>query len=294
MPWIGAQVTFKKQNGKWSTLTELMPAKVKDMQGNVDKLFKAKGMVDIQQGAAPCRAVEVFQQHSARDRAALPEVVQEGRPGQPFSVERIRQALAWVRLLVRGLIATRERKLSFQRWTDVSTRSATMRIVLHTDASPHGFGAILFVQSVPKMWLADDWEKEDFNLFGAERGDPAWQSELELHAVLLAIDTWLPRLRGQSLCLFLSDSTAALYAVMQTSSETQAMNALAAEIALRLECANVFTVPEHVAGKLNFDCDAVSRLSEGAQLPAILGNVRRDVPKPRQPRFFWDGLLRCL
>ena len=30
-----------------------------------------------------------------------------------------------------------------------------------------------------------------------------------------------------------------------------------------------------------------SRLSEGAQLPAILGHVRRDVPKPRQPGFFW-------
>ena len=42
-------MTSRKQDGKWSTLTELMPAKVKDMRGNVDKLFKAEGMVDIKQ-----------------------------------------------------------------------------------------------------------------------------------------------------------------------------------------------------------------------------------------------------
>ena len=42
-----AQVTLKEQNGKWGTLTELVPAKVQDTQGNVDQLFKTKGMVDI-------------------------------------------------------------------------------------------------------------------------------------------------------------------------------------------------------------------------------------------------------
>ena len=57
----------------------------------------------------------------------------------------------------------------------------------------------------------------------------------------------------QPLCLFQSDSTTTLYAVLHASGKTPAMNALAAEIALRLECANVFTVPEHVAGRLNFD-----------------------------------------
>ena len=96
---------------------------------------------------------------------------------------RIRQALAWIRLLISGFIATPERKLSIQRWTDVSTRSATMRIALRTDASPYGFGAILFVKGVPIVWLDGDWEQV--------RGGPAWQFEWELHAALLAIDPWL-------------------------------------------------------------------------------------------------------
>ena len=51
---------------------------------------------------------------------------------------------------------------------------------LLTGPSPYGFGAIL--KGVPLECLASDWAKEDFNLFGAERGEPDWQSEWELHA----------------------------------------------------------------------------------------------------------------
>ena len=81
---------------------------------------------------------------------------------------------------------------------------------------------------------------------------------------------------------------------MQASGKTPAVNALAAKIALRLECANIFTVPEHVAGKLNCDCDAFSRISQRAQRLAILNNLRRDVPKPRQPDFFGGWLAALL
>ena len=65
------------------------------------------------------------------------------------------------------------------------------------------------------------------------------------------------------------------------------MNALAAEIALRLECADVQTAPEHLSGTLNFTCDALSRLSEGAAMPAILAGIQRDHPRPRCKAFFW-------
>ena len=101
------------------------------------------------------------------------------RPSQLFFVVRIRQALAWVRLLISGLVATPERKLSFHRWTDVSRRSATLRIALRTDASTIRVRRHPLCQGRTHVGLAGDWEKEDFNLFGAERGDPAWQSECE-------------------------------------------------------------------------------------------------------------------
>ena len=110
------------------------------------------------------------------------------------------------------------------------------RIALRTDASPYGFGAILFVKGVPIVWLAGDWVTEDFNLFGAVRGDPAWQSEWEVHAALLARPTVV------AVC---SDPIPPLPCMQSCMlpAKPQAMNALAAEIALRLECANVFTVP---------------------------------------------------
>ena len=91
VPWIGAQVTLKRQNGKWGTLTELMqgPARA----GQRPQTVQGQGHGRYQTGAAPCRAVvvgfwfipvvEMFQHHAlgchhgARDRAVLPEVVQE-------------------------------------------------------------------------------------------------------------------------------------------------------------------------------------------------------------------------
>ena len=86
-----------------------------------------------------------------------------------------------------------------------------MRIAVRTDASPYGFGGILFEKGVPVAWVAGNWEKDDFSLLAAKRGDPTWQAESELDAALLAIDTWLPRLRDQPLGLFQAGSTAALY-----------------------------------------------------------------------------------
>ena len=65
------------------------------------------------------------------------------------------------------------------------------------------------------------------------------------------------------------------------------MNALAAELALRFESAQVHMAPEHVSGTLNYACDALSRLSKGAKIPAALAGVARARPRLRLPAFFW-------
>ena len=66
------------------------------------------------------------------------------------------------------------------------------------------------------------------------------------------------------------------------------MNAIAAEIALRLEIGKVEFQAEHLTGTLNFDCDALSRLAmEGKKVPQKLVAVRRDVVPHRGPSFFW-------
>ena len=89
------------------------------------------------------------------------------------------------------------------------------------------------------------------------------------------------------------DATAALHAVARNAGRTPAMNAIMAEIAIRLESANAQVLPEHLSGTLNFECDALSRLSEGADLPATLRSVLRVKPRDLVPGFFlsWPKTL---
>ena len=106
-------------------------------------------------------------------------------------------------------------------------------------------------------------------------------------AILLAIDTWLPVLHSQAACLLQSDATAALHDAVKMSGRTPAMNAIAAELALRFESAQVHFTPEHLNGTLNFHCDALSRLAQGAAVPKALLGTPRVSPRPRVPAFFW-------
>ena len=120
-------------------------------------------------------------------------------------------------MLLSGLVASPSKALTIRRWVDVSSRAAILRLSIRTDASPYGFGAVFFENGFPLVWMAGDWSDEDCTLLRAVRGDPAWQAEWELLAALLAIDLWLPRLRGRALCLFQMDATAALYTIMKAS-----------------------------------------------------------------------------
>ena len=148
-------------------------------------------------------------------------------------------------------------------------------------------GAILFVKGFPVSWIASPWSQEDLDIFGARIGDPAWQAEWELLAILVAIDTWLPLLVGENACLVQSDALAALHSAARLAGRSASMNALAAEIALGIESAQVNLDAEHLRGALNFQCDALSRLDQGAVVPQELIHVPRASPKPRSPSFFW-------
>ena len=87
--------------------------------------------------------------------------------------------------------------------------------------------------------------------------------------------------------LLQTDATAALHDAARLAGRTPAMNAIAAELALRLESAQVHAQPEHLSGTLSFECDALSRLSQGASIPKTLANVQRSEPRRRSPFFFW-------
>jgi hypothetical protein len=218
----------------------------------------------------------------------LKECKKKKRPTALFVTLRIRQAIAWIRKLLAGVIKKPDGSpFLVQRWFSLAHRQQELKHVIRTDASPYGMGAVLFLQGVPISWIAIDWSADDFALLKAKRGDPAWQAEWELLAILLALDTWMPLVMGNAAALTQSDATAALFATRRGAGRTPAMNALCAEIALRLEAFMLPLEVEHFHSVINFECDALSRLSQGAKVPERIAGLPRLEPQPRSAQFFW-------
>ncbi|CAK0840856.1 unnamed protein product, partial [Prorocentrum cordatum] len=295
VPWIGAQLELQRrwcQKCRWHARgiqVTLAPKKCREIVEAVDAIHRSTGVVHVKEvrklacqlswasgllpwlrGFSACLWAALAahdQEHNAR---AL-RFSAKKRPGQLFFLLRIQQAITWIRLLFAGLIRDRDGKpIAVQRWTIATTRLADLSACIRTDAPPHGFGAILFVDGAPRAWIAEEWADADLELLHADRGGPAWQAEWELLALLVAVGCWLPRLKDEALALLQTDATAALFSAARLAGRTPHMNALAAELALRFESANVHVSLEHVAGTLNFECDALSRISQGAEIPRSL------------------------
>ena len=119
------------------------------------------------------------------------------RPTRLMFVKRISQAVAWTRLLLSGLIRDQGgTPIVVARWLSVAHRLDALQVCIRTDASPYGMGAILFKKGSPVLWMALDWSPDDLAFLKAKIGDPAVQAEWELFAILIAVDAWLPHLRG--------------------------------------------------------------------------------------------------
>ena len=83
-----------------------------------------------------------------------------------------------------------------------------------------------------------------------------------------------------------SDSWAALQATMKMASSTPAMSALGAEIGIRTPSCKAYFHVAHIRGLLNVDCDALSRLSCGYEVPENLLGAHRTEAPPRRGSFF--------
>jgi hypothetical protein len=312
VPWIGATIKLdKKGYGANSTrfpgvLVSLTPGKFTELQQAVDEIHNAKGMINLRlvqrvagqlswasgmfnwiRGFNSCLWAAITA-HTAEAGRYENKFSTKKRPVQLFFVLRIAQAIAWIRMLLAGLIRDRNgHAFKVQKWTSVATRRADLTWCVRTDASPFGMGAILFKNQAPVAWMAEEWTKLDLELLKAKSGDPAWQAEWELLAMLIAVDKWLPHLHGQAFCMVQTDATAALHDAARMAGRTPAMNAMAAELALRFESAQLHVVPKHLSGTMNFECDALSRLARGAAVPKVLMHTLRATPRPRDSAFFW-------
>ena len=164
----------------------------------------------------------------------------------------------------------------------VGQKNIRPRYIVRTDASTTGMGGLLIccITNKPVHWFTSQIQAEDLERFGQ---GPEWMAEYELLAVLLAIVTWGTLLKGWTTQFWLQmDSAPALSAALKLSSSTATVNLVAAEIALRLEALSIPQIEgEHYRGTLNIEADALSRLSEGKEVPASCVGIEASVVPPR-------------
>ena len=116
----------------------------------------------------------------------------------------------------------------------------------------------------------------------------------ELLAVVVSVRAWGQRLKSAVNGVALqADSQAALGAACKLTSPVPALNDMAKELALALEvCAAEAVLGEHYRGIVNVEADALSRLAEGAQLPARRRCVQRTLAPARTPGWYLVGAAR--
>ena len=170
----------------------------------------------------------------------------------------------------------------------MSHRQAPVDLAVRCDASPAGMGGILLVRSTGRVlsWWADAISDLDVAKFKAVRGDPSWQNEWEALAVLVSLIAFGEELAGAKWELQ-TDNQTAMTAAMKYKSTKPLMNLVAGEIALRLErLRSDLAVAQHVPGVLNVEADALSRLTEGKEVPECVRGVPRRAA-PDRTGAFW-------
>ena len=154
------------------------------------------------------------------------------------------------------------------------------------DASPWGYGAVMYWQGRPCEYFGLAIASLDVARFGIVVGDHRFQTLLDNLAILIGVRHWLPAWRHQRLMVTVrSDSLAALGAWSRERSKNAAVNEVVREAALDMaEGCYAIDVRTHVAGKANVWPDLLSRLHQpGADttLPAALRRCRRVWPAER-------------
>jgi len=191
--WIGAEFTVQKDAVKVALTSE----KTELLRNSLQKLAREKGMTSTKEltklaGQASWVASVVprarpFVSHlwgAITDTAKEHEPVRETtrkRPKGLVFVRRFHHAISWLLALVSS-------PGRLTRVFRLQTRHAVSGLTVRTDASPFGFGGIVFDASgrVIAYW-ADEVQQLDCDRFAAVRGQPSWQAKWEFLAVLIYV-----------------------------------------------------------------------------------------------------------
>ena len=138
-----------------------------------------------------------------------------------------------------------------ERFTGIPLVPPEPTMSLCTDASTVGWGAHLDLQEVSGTWSQDETQTHI--------------NELELRAILLAVQHFTPLLRGQSVRLYSDNATAVAYLRKEGGTHSESLSELAEEILVHCDHLGLHLRPVHLPGVRNVRADALSR--RGTALP---------------------------
>ena len=167
-------------------------------------------------------------------------------------------------------------------------------VVITTDASPYGLGAILEIGGTLTSFFSDVLSDQD-RLVLNTAPDPncSYQQVLEALAVLVALRHWHTQWRGRRVQLELkTDNVAALTLVTKMQPHSQRLGLIAREMALDI-AASAYTPDSasHIPGIANKAADALSRQASPSPppLPSYLSESIRTKVETRGNRGGWPG-----
>ena len=194
--WIGFQLQLQDS----TFVATLAPDKLKKLQGLLQELRAYKGMLPL----AKLRTL-------AGVLGWLTSIIIFARPWVSMIWGAITEAEQRQPKNVRqrkNLVFTKQVQLALQvlqRLAEGSELKATFHLqrqgpsfTIQTDASPWGMGAVLWGANGPVAWWAQELQPEDFAFLQATPGDPAWQTEWEMLAIIVSLTTFSKFIRHKA------------------------------------------------------------------------------------------------
>lgn len=200
-------------------------------------------------------------------------------------LKQINHAVRWLHALIQEVDALRPGLQKVFRY-----RPNDPWVLIQTDACPTGMGAYLMIAGKFAAYWHDSVTAADLELLGATAGDPAFQSEWELLAVWISVETFMPilsELGCNPRILLRTDNAATISAAMDYRAKSPLMVQLAAEISMQMEVHQLSQLrAEHVLGISNKIADQLSRMQTHDSVPGPLRTAKCLVPQPRGKHMF--------
>ena len=205
-------------------------------------------------------------------------------------VRQIGIPLSWIQAFMAGVSGQLERFFTL----DAYLRTG-YSVVVTTDASPWGLGAVLEFDGKIAAWFSSPISPVDRCILSLD-AEPSSsdQQVLEALALLVALREWASEWTNRRVQLSVrSDNVAALTLICKMQPHSDRMGIIARELALDISSSSL--APDeavHIPGLANKAADVLSRLHQPAKAPAIPEYLSADLRwecMPR-PRHWWRSV----